>query len=275
MPETRDNRGVVARFLRRLLIDPAVAGLDLDDPYTTELRREVIRRKRFLRQIYLEWYHMAAGETGARAPVVELGSGGGFLKETMPRAITSEVLLLRSVDMLCSAAALPFRDGSIHALLLIDVAHHIPDVRAFLHDAQRALSVGGRIVMIEPWATPWSRFVYRRLHHEPFRPDATAWEFPSTGPLSGANGALPWIIFARDRATFEREMPALRIVSIRPLMPFRYLLSGGVSMRPLVPAWSFGVFRAIENALAPLRSLLAMFALIVVERRRSLEKLQE
>jgi hypothetical protein len=35
----------------------------------------------------------------------------------------------------------------------------------------------------------------------------------------------------------------------------------------LVPWWTFRAFRAIEQALDPLRDLLAMFALIVIERQ--------
>jgi hypothetical protein len=61
--------------------------------------------------------------------------------------------------------------------------------------------------MIEPWVTPWSRLVYTRMHHEPFVPAAAQWEFLTTGPLSGANGALPYILFSRDRAQFELEFP--------------------------------------------------------------------
>jgi hypothetical protein len=31
--------------------------------------------------------------------------------------------------------------------------------------------------MIEPWVTPWSRFVYNLLHHEPFDPETPSWNF--------------------------------------------------------------------------------------------------
>jgi hypothetical protein len=50
-------------------------------------------------------------------------------------------------------------------------------------------------------------------------------------------------------------------------MPFRYLLSGGVSLRSLAPAWSFHICRCIEQALGPGMKWLAMFACIVLERR--------
>jgi hypothetical protein len=89
---------------------------------------------------------------------------------------------------------------------------------------------------------------------------------PTGGPLSGGNDALPWIMFQRDRTRFERNFPRWRIESIEPLMPFRYLLSGGVSMRSLVPASSFVFAKKIETILAPWINQLAMFAKIVLRR---------
>lgn len=116
--------------------------------------------------------------------------------------------------------------------------------------------------MLEPWRTPWSEWVYSNLHPEPFQPDS-GWETPSTGPLSGANGALPWIVFERDRAIFEAQFPQWRIVGIELMMPFSYLLSGGVSMRSLIPGWMYGPVRSLEKRLTQKRW--AMFALIELE----------
>ena len=93
--------------------------------------------------------------------------------------------------------------------------------------------------MIEPWVTPWSRFVYTNFHHEPFEPTSPSWELDPGRPLSAANGALPWIVFERDRQMFDRQFPTLHIVSLDPLMPLRYLLSGGVSIRSAVPPGAF------------------------------------
>ena len=121
--------------------------------------------------------------------------------------------------------------------------------------------------MIEPWVTWWSSIIYRRLHHEPFDADSVRWEFPASGPLSGANIALPWIIFHRDRQRFEREYPLLTVRCIRPTLPFRYLLSGGVSCRSIAPLWTFGLARRIEECLNPWMRVWGMFAQIVVEKR--------
>ncbi len=118
--------------------------------------------------------------------------------------------------------------------------------------------------MIEPWSCAWSRFIYKNLHHEPFVEDVKNWEFPSSGPLSGANGALPWIVFERDRKIFEDEFPNLKIEKIEPLMPFSYLLSGGISMKSLMFGFMYGICRSIEKIFE--RAGVCMFAMITIRK---------
>jgi len=43
-------------MLSAWLAHPLTRGLDIDDPYTTQLRLQIIRGKVFLRKIYEEWY---------------------------------------------------------------------------------------------------------------------------------------------------------------------------------------------------------------------------
>ena len=57
-----------------------------------------------------------------------------------------------------------------------------------------------------------------------------------------------------------------KVQSIQPIMPFRYLISGGVSLRSLVPGWSFGGWRALENGMRPWLHHWAMFAHITLTR---------
>jgi SAM-dependent methyltransferase len=255
-------------MIERWLAYPLTRGLDLDDPRTTQLRRQVLRDKPFLHRLYREWYDTIARHvpSGVGA-VLELGSGAGFLDEWIPGLITSERFYCSGVRAVLDGQELPVADHALRAVVMTDVLHHIPNVRRFLHEAARCVRPGGRVVMIEPWVSPWSRVVYTRFHHEPFQPEAAEWEFPATGPLSGANGALPWIVFDRDRAQFEREFPEWKVAIIRPMMPFRYLLSGGMSLRSLMPACTFGLWRGLESVLSPWMSSLAMFAQIVLERR--------
>jgi SAM-dependent methyltransferase len=264
--------------LKALVAHPLTAGCDLDDPRTTARRRRIILEKPFLRRIYEEWYSdIAARLPVGSDPVLELGSGAGFLREWFDRRtrvgrvgkriFASDVMPVSDLDLVADARHLPFQSGSLGALVMVNVLHHIADPITFFREAATVVRAGGRVVMIEPWVTRWSRFVYGRLHHEPFAPEAASWTMPDRGPLSGANSALPWIVFARDRARFENECPEWNIEAIELTMPFRYLVSGGVSLRNLMPAWTFPTWRWIEARLEREASHLAMFARIVLVRR--------
>jgi SAM-dependent methyltransferase len=255
--------------LKRLLAHPLTQDLDLDDPRTTHLRRDIIRAKPFLRKIYQEWYAAIRDSLpDGNDPVLELGSGGGFLDEILPGLITSDVFRVPGLDLVLDGQALPFRDASLRALVLNEVLHHIPDPERLLREAARCVRTGGAVVMIEPWVTRWSRFVWGRLHHEPFLPEASSWKLPDGGPLSGANQALPWILFERDRQRFDELLPEWEIASIQVGLPFRYLLSGGVAMRSLMPGWTFGAWSWLERCLHPWMGTLGTFATIVLVRRR-------
>lgn len=255
-------------MLKHLLEHPLTRGLDIDDPRTTHLRRRILREKRFLRRIYEEWYGMlAASLPPGPGPVLELGAGAGFLADFVPGTVRSEVFYCPGIDAVLDGLDLPFKAGSLRGIAMTNVLHHLPRPVRFFAEAARCVHPGGVVAMIEPWVSPWSRVVYTRLHHEPFDPGSREWEIRQGGPLSGANGALPWILFVRDRERFEREAPGWRLRSIEPLMPFRYLVSGGISLRSLAPAASFPLWRGFERALRPFRGRLAMFAHVVLERR--------
>ena len=242
--------------------------LGLDDPLTTDRRAGIISGNSFLRQIYDEWYSLLA-ERIPDGPgcILEVGSGGGFLRRHVPEAITSEIMPCRGVQLVLDAARLPFGRAGLRAIVMVDVLHHIPDVRPFFDDASQCLRPGGVMVMVEPWVSTWSRFVFSTLHHEPFRPEAESWAFPSSGPLSGANGALPWIVFERDRSRFEAAWPSLHVHGVTPIMPFRYLVSGGVSMRQMMPGALYGAWRAIDRTLSRWPTRWPMFALIELRRQ--------
>jgi hypothetical protein len=250
------------------LAEPDTAGLPLDDPRTTYQRREIITRKEFLRRIYDEWYDaLLEVLPPIDGPIIELGSGGGFFASVCPEVLRSDVQLIPGVDVILDAVRLPVVSQSVRAIVMTNVFHHIANVEAFLAEAQRCLVPDGVLVMIEPWVTRWSRWVYTRLHHEPFAPDSLHWRVDYGGPLTGANSALPWIVFERDRALFQARFPGLEILHIDPLMCFCYLLSGGVSMRAIVPSRTFPIWRSLDRQLVRLAPGSAMFARIVVRRR--------
>lgn len=241
---------------------------DIDDPQTTVRRRELIKNKKVLRNIYERWYaDIIEGFKSVPDGIqVEIGSGGGFLKDIYPEIVTSDLLPLPFIDQVFSAEQFPYEHSTLSGICMVNVLHHIPQCRLFFKEAERCLKSGGKVMMVEPATTLWSKFIFKNFHHEPFEPKSDTWEIASTGPLSGANGALPWILFFRDRARFEKEFPGLRIKSIRIHTPFTYLLSGGVSRRAFLPDATFPLVYALERILSPLSGLFGMFMTIEIEK---------
>lgn len=239
----------------------------MDDKYITIEHASIIQKKLFLRKIYEEFYQWFLHETtkiDATGLLLELGSGGTFIKEFLPLTVTSDLISIPGIDLTCSALALPFSSQSTKAIYMINVFHHVPDSRVILKEIQRILVPGGKVFMVEPANTLFSRIIYRHLHHEPFEPNSTEWGFKPGGRLSSANGALPWIVFKRDLSTFQRIFPNLKLLTYQDFLPLRYLLSGGLSHSQLVPLSSFNLLRKTEDILSPLSSFIGMFTKIVL-----------
>jgi len=238
---------------------------DLNSPLRVNAHGIIINRNKFLRNIYVEWYEKLKQLSGygEQGFYVELGSGAGFIKQVMPNVVTSDIMNTENADMVFSASNMPFENSSVDGILMIDVFHHLPDSKLFLTEAQRVLKTGGVVVMSEPWNCLWGSFIYKNFHHELFDPERN-WKFDSVGPMSGANGALPWIVFERDRELFDKEFPQMKVESIELHTPFRYLMSGGFSYRQLVPSFLFKAATLADKVFS--RTGTAMFAYIVVRK---------
>ncbi len=247
---------------------PEVRGIDHDSPELIEIHRTAIGRKPFLKALYREHYRELSRSLDGipEGPVVELGSGGGFLKEIMPAVLTTDLFPEPHLERVMSAERLDFPDSSVAAILMLNVFHHLPDPRIFLLEASRALRPGGRVVMIEPAHTWLWKRLYRLLSPEPYDEHAKDWGFPAAGRFSGANVPQAWLVFERDRGHFEMEFVDLRIRSIRYHTAFLYALSGGIWYRGLAPGWSFPFFLGLERLLTPAMGLLAAQTTVVLEK---------
>jgi SAM-dependent methyltransferase len=255
------------RLLARLQYEE-LRGVPLDSEEMTIRRRNLLQGNAAARFSFERWYRELArivqeAPSGFR---IELGSGSGFLEQFVPELVKTDVLDFPFVDKVCFAERLPFLDRSAGALMMVNVLHHVSDVDAFFSEATRVLVPGGMIAMIEPMVTPFSRLVYRYLHHEPFDPDAPEWRLPPAGRLSGGNDALPWIIFVRDRDRFERKFPGLRLERLCPHSALSHLLSGGVTTRPLAPLTVIRALARVEERLPKAMRAMGVFCTIVVRR---------
>lgn len=257
-------------LLHKFLLSDIYRNDNLDDPQSTIRIAQVIKSKLFLYNLYTDYYHWFKNEIGSTSKkrIVELGSGGGFIKEIMPAVITSDVLKLPFVDKQFSALSMPFHSATVDTFVMINVLHHLKDVKKFFQEVNRCLRPGGKLLAIEPANTLWGRFVYQHFHHEVFDPEAS-WTVKGSGPVSDANGALPWIILGRDRTRFENLFPQLKIKKMIPHTPLRYLLSGGLTYKQLAPNWSYPVVNAVEKVLTPFNSLIGMFYKIEIIKQKN------
>jgi SAM-dependent methyltransferase len=242
----------------------------IDDPARGEQLRATILEKTALRAWYREVYGRYA-ECLARAPAdgiaLEIGSGGGFANEVIPGLVTSDVLPYEGVDQVVDATAMPFEDGSLRFIAMLNVFHHIPDSAAFLGEAQRCLMPGGRMLIVDEHPGLIGKPILKYLHHEPFDPEARDWRFDSTGPLSGANGAQAWIVFRRDRERLGREFPDLELVRYAPHTPLRYWLAGGLKRWTLIGRRGFSAATVVDRTLIRVSPDLGTFVDIEVVRR--------
>ena len=199
--------------------------------------------------------------------VVEIGSGAGFAKSFIPDIITSDILPYDGVDKVVDATKLPLENESVRLLCMLNVFHHIREVEKFLREAQRCLIQGGRVLIVDQHVGLLSRPILKYFHHEPFEPNAENWRFESTGALSGANGALAWIVFVRDRQEFCAKFPDLRLFRYDPHTPFSYWLTGGLKAWNLLPRWSIRVMDTIDDVTARLFPTLGSFVDIELVKR--------
>lgn len=233
-------------------------------------QEEAWTNRPLLRRIYREWYRALVERLApVRGVSIELGSGIGRLREVAgSRVVLTDVEKTPWVELQVDALALPYGDGALANIVMLDVFHHLADPPRFLDEASRVLAPGGRVVMIEPYCSPLSGPLYGRFHQE--QTDLTADPFAVDPGIARAalesNQALPTLVFYRYRDAFQRRWPALRLVEERRFAFLLYPLSGGFSRTPLLPAIMYRPVRVLERALAPLSSSLAFRCLVVLER---------
>jgi SAM-dependent methyltransferase len=240
--------------------EPALAGVEIGSARWFEVQREIIASRPLVNATYERWYRAMLGDAAtvaADGKILEIGSGSGYVKRLDPDVVTSDIVPGHS-DMVVDARQLPFADASLKAILLTHVFHHVPDIRRFLCEADRTLVPGGVVTMIDVAHTPLSRLVFGHFHPERYDARAEDWALPAGDSYGGANQALSWIVFRRDRARFAREFPGFAVETIEYLPWFGYLLSGGATRRDLVPRFAVGLVRSLDEVTEVMNPLCAL-----------------
>ena len=239
----------------------------LNEHLSSQLR--VWESRPLLRRLYSDWHDLVERRLASvRGSSVELGSGIGGFAQGRPAIVSTDVEETPWAQTIVDAENLPFEDGTVANLILIDVFHHLAAPGRFLSEAVRVLNSGGRIVMVEPYCSPLSTIAYRWFHVEDLDLSADPLEEnPSLrdSPMD-ANIAQPTIAFFRRTEYLRRAFPELALIERRRMSSVAYVLSGGYSRAQLVPDAFYRPLMLLERALGPLSPLLAFRCLVMLER---------
>jgi len=227
--------------------------------------RKIWEARPELRAIYQEWFAQLLLCVDSLHPIVEIGSGPGFFKEYCPSLTATDVVPSGyPIDLISDACVLPFRSGTVGALVMLDVLHHLPKPLEFMSEARRVLQPGGRLAMIEPWITLPSYLLYRYFHREQCSLKIDVCQpFGAGGKKAfDGNAAIPFKLLQFFRA----ETPPLRLIRTYPFIGLPYLATLGFQMTRPIPQVVIAMARVCERLFSPLRKFAATRILIVWER---------
>ena len=208
--------------------------------------------KPLLRRIYAGFYERIEALMDSRLPgrVVEIGSGVGNLKSSLPRSISTDLFPNPWLDLVCDGYELPFARGSVSHLILFDVFHHLSAPGRFLREARRALRSDGRLILFEPYISWFSLPVYGLLHPEPigWRDAINFAEEPHQGrTYYAAQGNATRLFFNQEKPGWP---PGWEVFHTEAFASFSYLLSGGFSKPAFYPTAWFAGLRKWDQSLS-------------------------
>jgi SAM-dependent methyltransferase len=190
-----------------------------------------------LRYVYTDWFKEIAAYLSPGISV-EIGCGIGQMKSVIPDMYSIDIVQTPWTDIVGDAHQLAVKNKSISNMILFDVLHHLPYPLTFLSDAFRALRTGGRLIIVDPYISPFSGLVYGCFHPEPFsmkhNPIRAISPLCSIDPLA-SNQAIATLLFYRHRKEFQKQFSDVQLIMQKRFAFFAYPATGGFGSPRLIP----------------------------------------
>jgi len=233
---------------------------------------EAWKRKPLLREVYRDFHRLLARYVvqDREAVTLELGSGIGSIKETLPDCMTSDMFPNPWLDRLENAYALSWGAGTVTNLILFDVWHHLQYPGTALKEFARVLRPRGRLLLLDPDMGLLGRVIYGLLHHEPLGCGGRiAWNAPNDfdpkdAPYFAAQASAHRIFYRRENTGWMRDWS---LVHLQRMASLTYVASGGFRGPQLYPARLLPYVRMLDGAFSHWPKMFATRILIVLERK--------
>jgi SAM-dependent methyltransferase len=213
--------------------------------------REAFLAARFNNLDYLlrERYSWMRDWLSPGATVAELGAGAGFASLYLDcELILTDVVENRWIGAVMDATQTAFCSGSLDAVIMSNVLHHVAAPARFLDEANRILKPGGLVLINEAYASLLLRTVLRVSRHEGYSYDVDVFDHDAIAndprnPWSGNNAISNMLFDAKE--SFERRFPDFELMLDAPHECVLFLASGGVTAKAPVPKLPTAVLHGI------------------------------
>ncbi len=258
--------------LADLLRDPSVRNLDADAGDRLRIHAAMLARKPMLQRVFAAFHdtfdRLDRSFLSGQGSRIELGAGVAPIRDSYPDVLATDVVAGVGLDRVLDAEDMDLPDASVRVLFGQNCFHHFPHPKRFFEELERVCVPGGGAILLEPYFGPLASYLFQRMFRsEGYDKQFPSWNTPSTGPMNGANQALSYIVFERDRSEFERLFPRLQIVHRERCDYYlMYLLSGGLNFRQMFPARGWPLLAAIEAMLASCKPWVALHHVVVIRK---------
>jgi SAM-dependent methyltransferase len=239
------------------------------------------RKKLFQNKNLLYWYQklfefkFLGIDNIFEKKILEVGSGTSPLKVFYDNVLTSDILDLDYLDIVCDCHNIDqckkIKRESLDIIVSTNVLHHLKEPLKYLSNAANLLKKGGFVIITEPYFSVISKVIYEKIHHEYLsfnikEPIISKIE----GPLKSANIALPFLIFFGHRGWADSLKAIYKFdeASINYFSAFSYFITGGISRKINIPPKLYKNYFKLDLKIAKfLPDIFSSFFMLRLEKR--------